>query len=180
MKLVSLVCVLCLIACNVAQAGGGVSAQVSAEGKKMLLTATYEVPVTEAQVLAVLTDFDAMPQYMPGLTESRILSREGNVLQVQQKGRYHWGLISGHYDSIREMTLLAHGLHGHSLDAENGPLDSDTTLSSAGGRTVVSYRAIWWPASGWVRTLGERAVREGLESQMTAQYEEILRRAAAR
>jgi ribosome-associated toxin RatA of RatAB toxin-antitoxin module len=170
------VVLLCWLGCGYGVgAAAQVSAQVSTEGKKMILTATYEVPVPEAEVFAVISDFDAMPRYTPGLAESHILSRQGNVLQVRQRGTIRWGLISSGYDSIREMTMLAHGLHGHSLDAENGVLDSDTTLSTAEGKTLVSYHAVWWPASSIVRLFGEAAVRANLVRQMSAQYEEILR-----
>jgi len=153
-----------------------VSVHVRTQGHNWFLEATYEVPVPEDQVLAVLTDFESMPHYMPGLQESHVVARHGNVLEVEQKGTYHWGLISGAYVNRRVMTLLAHGLQGHSADADNGPMDSETTLSADGARTLVHYHAVWLPASMWVRNFGEQAVHDNLAANMTAQYEEILRR----
>lgn len=156
-----------------------VSVQVSTQGRRWILDATYEVSAQEAQVLAVLTDFESMPHYIPGLQESHVVARHGNVLEVEQKGTYHWGPVSGAYVNHREMTLLVHGVQGHSADAENGPMDSETILSSDGARTRVRYHAVWVPASLWVRNFGEQAVRDNLAASMTAQYEEILRRVCA-
>jgi len=162
-----------------AAAPSPVSVKVTTQGDKWILTATYEVDAPEAQVRAVLTDFEAMPDYIPGLRESRVVARHGNVLDVEQQGTYHWGMVSGTYTSHREMTLQDHCIHVHSLDTDNGPMDSDTMLSADGRGTRVTYRAQWWPASMWVRNFGQDAVRSNLAVNMTAQYDEILRRAGA-
>lgn len=156
-----------------------VAVQITTQGDKWTLTATYEVAAPEAQVRAVLTDFEAMPHYIPGLKASHVVARHGNVLDVEQQGTYHWGMVSGTYTSRRELTLEDHSIHVHSLDTDNGPMDSDTTLSADGTGTRVTYRAQWWPASMWVRNFGEDAVRSNLATNMTAQYDEILRRAGS-
>ena len=39
-------------------------------------------PASPAVVMAVLTDFERMPEFMPGLTSSRIVARHHNQYQV--------------------------------------------------------------------------------------------------
>jgi ribosome-associated toxin RatA of RatAB toxin-antitoxin module len=49
------------------------------------IAARFTVPVTPAVVLAVLTDYDAIPRFLPNVKSSRLLERkDGHVLVEQQ------------------------------------------------------------------------------------------------
>ena len=63
------------------------SIQVRRQGEVWIVEARFTAPVPPALAWAVLTDFDNMARIVSNLNASRVVSRQGNVLQVEQKGR---------------------------------------------------------------------------------------------
>ena len=59
-------------------------------------------PAPMPVVMAVLTDFNHMGDFMPGLTSSRIVTHSGNHFQIEQKGK----IRAGPGNSDRLLTLV--------------------------------------------------------------------------
>ena len=54
----------------------------------------------------VLTDYDNMTSFLPNLEVSHVEARNGNSLQVHQKGKSGRGPFAIHYDNLREVDLV--------------------------------------------------------------------------
>ena len=79
--------------------------EVTSKGGLFVIDATLIAPVTLAQAWEVLTDFDAMSQYVPDLESSRVIACNGARLQVEQSGVMRWGLLSHRFQTVREIEL---------------------------------------------------------------------------
>ena len=64
-----------------------------------------QAPVPPKIAWDVLTDFGNMEKWVPNVRESKIVSNNGNVLTIEQKGTFKFGLLSIPYTSVRKMEL---------------------------------------------------------------------------
>jgi len=133
------------------------------------------VPLSDAW--AVLTDFDGMARFMPNLTESRVLSRHGNRVTVQQKGVARFGVFSRAFESVREMELTASELvRSRQLSGAVRKAESQTRLFGNGNETHVAYHLEMEPGS-WLPGLIARAfIKHEVREQFEAIAAEMVRR----
>ena len=129
-------------------------------------------------VWQVFTDFDAMPRFLPGMEASRVVSREGRRVTVQQRGRHRYGIFSKRYESERELTMNEPALiESRSLPGDEMAIASSTGFTpTQGGGCAIAYSATidlpaWVPrvtAIGFVKSLAT--------TQMQAMLAEVKRR----
>ncbi len=72
---------------------------------KMLLDVTMTVPVRMPLAFEVLSDYNHMASFVPGIVSSKITHSHGNRLQVTQHGKTVGGVMSFAWDSVRDVTL---------------------------------------------------------------------------
>lgn len=134
-------------------------------------------PVPPRQAWAVLTDFEHMARFVPNLSASEVLERDGNHLKIKQTGAAHYAVFSLNFDSIREVQLdpfrqiLAHGIGGNVKKME-----SATVLEPESGGTHLHYHAEVTPQTPLPPLVGPAAVRQQTAAQFNAMIEEMLRR----
>ena len=63
-------------------------------------------PAPPPIIMAVLTDFDHMAEFMPGLNSSRIVVRNGDQYQVAQQGKISFGPFSMPFESLRQIEVF--------------------------------------------------------------------------
>lgn len=155
-----------------------VAVSVAREGEHLLFTAEFRVPAGVHTVWAVLTDFEHMPQFLPGLKESHVLARTGRQLTLQQKGESTVGLLSIEYESLRAVELRPyHSIRSRTLKGSLGTVEGMTRLTPEGQNSaLVSYSAQVQSDSSLVSLVPTRYVREELKAQFQAMREEMLRR----
>lgn len=91
----------------VAQSSSGVrSIDVSYDGTTYVLKAQMYAPVPPAAAVAVLIDFPNMPQFVPNLSESRVVKPGVNGMTIEQSGTAKLGSFSFPYTSVREVVLV--------------------------------------------------------------------------
>jgi hypothetical protein len=78
---------------------------VSRSGDEIVVVATAEVAADEATAWDVLTGYDRLPDFIPDMSASRTLEREGSNALVSQSGRA--GL--GPFKQAFSLTLAVHG-----------------------------------------------------------------------
>lgn len=104
----------------------------------------YRLPVSQRVAWEVLTDFNAMAEFVPNMEQSRVLQRDGRRILVEQKGQVSVGILSFSYDSKREIELTPYQmLRSHALSGTK--MDSTTTLTPAAYGTLLSYHAVATP-----------------------------------
>ena len=149
---------------------------ISDQGGTLVMDITYQVPVSPRDAWAVLTDFEAMPRFIPNLESSEVLLRTGKTLQVEQKGSLSLGMFPIHYDSTRQIELAPYQtIHSHTLSG-NTRLDSVMQLSPSGNGTLLSYHATAVADLPVPNSLISSYMGEMLETQFKAMGQEMLRR----
>lgn len=59
---------------------------LSQQGSRLLVSGEVLVPVSPATAWEVLTDYERIPQFVPGMRISRVIQREGNTRVLEQQG----------------------------------------------------------------------------------------------
>lgn len=74
-----------VLAAPVAQAAD-VSVKTTRHGDRFDITATAQIGASSADAWNVLTDYDRLSEFVPGVLESRVLSRNGPSVLLDQRG----------------------------------------------------------------------------------------------
>jgi carbon monoxide dehydrogenase subunit G len=156
-----------------------VSVTVSRSGDNLALTAEFRVPVNVRQAWDVLTDFEHMPAFVPGLRESHVLSQAGNRLTVEQKGESTVGLLPVEYESVRVVELNPYqSIRSRTIKGSLGNVEGVTRLTAEGRHlTLVQYSASVLADSSLAALVPSSYVKDGLKTQFQALRQEMLRRA---
>jgi ribosome-associated toxin RatA of RatAB toxin-antitoxin module len=136
-----------------------------------------QAPVTPAQAWAVLTDYEHMSQFLPGLELSEVSSRQGNVLRVRQRGSTRAGILHFDYENVRDVNLTPQRLittHGVSGDVKR--LDSSTELRPREGGVQLHYHVAFEPARPLPSFLGNSALKRQTADNFNAFIREMIRR----
>lgn len=151
--------------------------QITDQNGTLLMDVTYRVPVSPREAWAVLTDFENMPGFVPNLESSRVLLRNGNMIQVEQKGNMRIGVLPIRYESTRQIeTTPYQSIRSHTLSGDTR-LDSMMALTPAGEGTLLSYHATAATDLPIPGSLVGSYLRSMLESQFKAMGDEMVRRA---
>lgn len=151
--------------------------QVRHQGDTWWVEARFVLPVPPALAWEVLTDFEHMAAILGNLEESRVLSRQGAVWQVLQKGRLRFGLFSFSFESLREITLSprqriqARGLGGNTRN-----FVSDLVLETVAGGTRLVYRAEMVPDFWLPEAVGPSLLQQETAERFSALAAEMQRR----
>ena len=147
---------------------------------RYLAELTVPLPAGMAAALAVLTDFERMPAFMPGLASSRILARSGNVWRIAQVGTASFGPFTLRFDSERRVELTADGrLISQALGGSARYLRSEVRFLQRGGAPYLNYRLEMEPEQWLPSGVGTPFMRHEVAEQFSALLREISRRAAS-
>lgn len=137
-----------------------------------------------------LTDYERLPQFVPGLTSVRVLRRaqvDGlEHLQVEQKGEFRWlfytqpvtvrmDVVHRVPSSVDARAIAAPGDDATHLERFAGRYE----LESVGDDVRVSYFARIVPRFALPPVIGTLAVRQTVRTQFDAMLAEIERRSAS-
>lgn len=134
-------------------------------------------PVPAAQAWAVLTDYEHMSQFLPGLELSEVAARQGNSLRVHQRGSTRAGILHFDYENVRDVTLTPQRLittRGVSGDVKR--LDSSTELKPREGGVQLHYHIAFEPARPLPSFLGNSALKRQTADNFNAFIHEMIRR----
>lgn len=85
---------------------GDVEVSVQRRGPAVIIDVEVPLPVTPEEAWPTISDYDHMADFLPQLIESRVLSRDGNRLRVEQKGRAQRGPLSFTFENVRDVQLV--------------------------------------------------------------------------
>jgi len=134
-------------------------------------------PVPTAQAWAVLTDYEHMSHFLPGLELSEVASRQGNSMRVHQRGSTRAGILHFDYENVRDVTLTPQRLittRGVSGDVKR--LDSSTELKPREGGVQLHYHIAFEPARPLPSFLGNSALKRQTADNFNAFIREMIRR----
>jgi ribosome-associated toxin RatA of RatAB toxin-antitoxin module len=104
------------------------------------VTARFVVPYTAATALAVLTDYERIPRFMPGVTSSRVLERSGERVIVEQEAVSRMMMFSKRVHLMLQVqiegnTIWFRDVSGRSFSCYEG----SWIVTDGNGRTTIRY-----------------------------------------
>jgi len=81
---------LCLTAGPAVAQDAEVHFQATREGSRFDIEATAQIPATVNDAWTVLTDYERLPKFIPGVNESRVLARQGSSAVIELRGEVSW------------------------------------------------------------------------------------------
>lgn len=152
---------------------------VKVEYKDGTYTADLHVrtPAPQAIVLAVLTDFEHMAEFMPGLASSRIVARQGNTFQVAQRGKISFGPFSMSFESLRQIEVVdGQRILSRSLSGSARRMHSEMRIQPLEHGSRLDYHIEIEPESWIPSSLGANFLQHELAEQFNALTKEMFRR----
>jgi len=139
----------------------------------------FTVAASAEESWDVLTDYDHMAQIVSSIDSSRIVSRDGNRIEVAQKSHASVGLLRVSTDSLRQVNLIPNReIHSRLVKGDLKASEFTTRVIDEGATTRVTAQGKFIPSA-----LAASAITvEAVEAQTRRQYQElraeILRRKA--
>jgi hypothetical protein len=147
------------------------------EGDALIIDAIMHVPVAPQEAWAVLADFDHFADFVPNMQFSRSVSKPGEPLRIEQKGKARYGLLSFSYESLREVELLPYEtLKSRVIKGNMKKMETLTRLSGENGGTRIHYHNEAVPDFWLPPLIGPAFIRHEVAEQFRAFIREMLRR----
>jgi hypothetical protein len=169
--------------------------EVERDARGYRIDATADVSATREIVWQTLTDYERLPQFIPGVSRVRILnaSESGGRqrLLVEQAGELHFLFFARRVvallDVMQEPTtrIVAHAISRPRLADGRGDemrldaFEGTYTLQALSGGVRLAYRARLVPEHSLPPIIGPWALRRTLQAQFEAMLAEIDRRGGA-
>jgi carbon monoxide dehydrogenase subunit G len=140
------------------------------------IDAQFSVAVSKEQAWQVMVDFEHMPQFLPQLQSSHILSQNGDHLRVAQVISVPLSLFNYDYESMRDIDLKPYSeIRATSVGGRDAYM-SIAQLKVSAGQTVISYHAEWQPESNVLASFALDTMRSQIRQQFMAMQQEMFKR----
>lgn len=179
---------------------GAVNVEVRRSGKRFDAEAVLDLPATAETIWQTITDYPALPRFMPGIRACRVVDRQptadGERLRVEQRGEFRFLLFAQsmnvdlEIDHVPLRSAFARAtrfdvglLKTRALDVFEGRYEIEPPVAGKGrGRapsTRLRYTAVIALRVPPPPAVGSAAVRQNLAAQLQAVAQEVARRTAA-
>lgn len=147
------------------------------QGEQVVSWGRVEVAASPELAFAVLTDYDRMADFLPGMLASEVVWRKGHSVIIEQSADEGILFFSQRVDARlaidesppRRLTIRA-------LAGSFKELSGTYDLIRMEGRTLIEYRARFIPDFRLPPMIGMYAIQRSLERHLAALAEEIERR----
>lgn len=154
-----------------------IEVKVQNDGERILVYATFVVPVGPQQAWAVLTDFDNIPNFISGVQSSKVTNGTGNNLQVAQRGVTKFGFFTFSFDSVREVNLSPFNkIQERMISGNMQKMEETTALIPEGNQTRITYHADIVPGLWILRFAGQFFIENEAREQFQQIRNEMIRR----
>ncbi len=145
------------------------------------LAAQLRLPLAEEAVWQVLTDYENLPAFIPNLVSSRLLSRDGSVVKVEQVGSQKFvGLSFTASVRLELEERCAEGILGfRMISGDFRRFEGAWTVVKTSDGVRLRYELLVQACIGMPIALIEQRLREDLATNLRCVALEALRRAQA-
>lgn len=156
-----------------------VAVHVTRNGEAFHVDASAEFDGTIARTWQVLTDYGRLAEFIPDVQTSRVVSREGNQVQVEQKGEARFLFVSFPIDVRLAITehpyerIVSRAVAGNFREMRNAYM-----LETGQGRVLLRYSGRMVPDFYVPPLIGTLVLRHNVETSFHALVDEIERRQA--
>lgn len=158
-------------------AAADVSIHTSRDGEFVTVSATALMRVDPRIAWAVLSDYDHLAQFIPDMKSSRVVSRDGDRVRVEQKGNVGFFFYSEPVNVILEVhEEPQHRITARSVGGNVRALETHYDLHSSGAGVKLDYSGRFVPGFSIPPLIGMPIVSRIIERRFRAMVEEIQRR----
>ena len=162
-----------------ARPAADISVSTAARGGAVEITARAVVHAPVELIWQALTDYDHLSQFVPGLDSSRVVSRQGGQLVIEQRGGAHWLFFS--YPIRVTVSSTEHPyqeIDVHLLQGNLRRLDGGYRIEpQADGSTQLTWKGLVEPDTPLPEFIRTAVLRRSIADQFTGMVREIERRA---
>lgn len=156
-----------------------ISVQADRDGDAVTVNATMFAPVDVRIAWQVLCDFDHLAEFVPNIEHSRIISKPGEPLVLEQRGFARFGPFGVPFDTVRSVELVPRReIRTRMLRGNMRKLEATMKLAAADGGTLMTYHAKVEPDFWLPPLLGPVFIRRETRDQLSAMIAEMKRRSA--
>ena len=156
-----------------------VSIRTSRDGEFVTVSASAVMKVDPHVAWAVLSDYDHLARFIPDMKSSRVVSRDGNKVRVEQKGDVGFFfykepvnvLLEVHEEPPRRITAK-------SIEGNVRELETRYELQASASGVKLDYAGRFVPSFAIPPLIGMPLVNRLIERRFRAMIEEIQRRDA--
>ena len=183
MRLLRFTCWLLTFGTASAYAAGEVKVEAVRKGEFIEVHASATVAAPLSIIWTTLTDYERLPEFVPGLRMSRVASRRGATVIVEQSGEARFLMFSFPIDVTLEATerppasIQVRAISGNLRHFEGGYL---VEPAPAGPGMLLRWEGTIIPDISLPPLIGEVVMRMSIEDQFTGMVREIERRELAR
>ena len=171
---------LIVLAASDAAGANPVSVEAHREGEAVVVEARAALHVDLAMAWEVLTGYDRYTQFIPDLTLSRVLSRSGGEVVVEQKGQLAFLVFRLPVEVTMNVSERPRtGISSRAVAGTFREMTGSYTLEQAGDDLQLTYSGRMVPRFGLLSLMGTAAVKAAVEKQFGALVREMQTRAAA-
>jgi ribosome-associated toxin RatA of RatAB toxin-antitoxin module len=142
-----------------------------------LVAARFQVPQSPALALAVLTDYEQIPRFMPGVETSIVLERASGLVIVEQEAVSHLMMFSKRVHLVLEITEGADSLRFRDRSGSSfSRYEGTWRLCEENGQTVILYELRAEPSFDVPQFLLKRLLRRDAGQMIEGLRREIAER----
>ena len=162
-----------------AAAADAIEARIERQGEYISVSASVLMQVDARIAWEVLSDYDHLAQFIPDMKSSRVVSRDGNRVRVEQKGEFGFFFYRQPVDVVLEVVeqplrrIDARRISGNIRD-----LQTRYELEASDAGVKLDYVGRFIPEFSVPPLFGMPLVRRVVERRFRAMVEEIARRDA--
>jgi ribosome-associated toxin RatA of RatAB toxin-antitoxin module len=160
-------------------AADAIEARIERQGEYISVNASVLMQVDARIAWEVLSDYDHLAQFIPDMKSSRVVSRDGNRVLVEQKGEFGFFFYRQPVDVTLEVVeqpqrrIDARRISGNIRD-----LETRYELKTSDAGVKLDYVGRFIPEFSVPPLFGMPMVRRVVERRFRAMVEEIVRRDA--
>lgn len=162
-----------------AAAADSIESRIERHGEYITVNASVLMEVDERIAWEVLSDYGNLAQFIPDMKTSRVVSRDGNRVVVEQKGEFGFFFYRQPVNVVLEVLeeprrrIDARRISGNIRD-----LETHYELKASDGGVKLDYVGRFIPEFSVPPLFGLPLVRRVVERRFRAMVEEIVRRDA--
>ncbi len=153
--------------------------ETSRDGEHLNVKASAELRASARVAWEVISDYDHLADFIPDMTRSRVVSRDGNKVVIEQKGEvgffFYWQPVDVVLEVLEQPPLRmdARGVSGNVRD-----LETSYALRATDAGVRLEYVGRFVPDFYLPPVIGIPVMRRVIERRFRAMVDEIQRRDA--
>jgi carbon monoxide dehydrogenase subunit G len=156
-----------------------ISIRTARDGEFVTVSASAIMKVDHGIAWAVLTDYDHLAKFIPDMKSSRVVSRDGNKIRVEQKGDVGFFFYREPVNvTLEVIEEPPHRITSRGVEGNIRALESHYRLQASGPGIRLDYSGRFEPDFSIPPLIGMPIVSRLIERRFRAMVEEIQRRDA--